>query len=388
MVKTKSSQPKSGKLNEPQKDLASPSSNTTAKQSPTNNVSHQSEITEQSNGTNNVVSQSTSQNVSETAKQKSPKIYYPQLPKATDRAGLFRLLSYAYNVNTAYHSGKMKDGFITVVRLEDDCKISYSLNNTENDTASRITVSVREFLKQDTRIKICEYLFPEQQITEDNQVKPESYIMPDRFDERQSEAICFDKGYHLVLAPAGCGKTDILAERVRRAIYNGVNVDDMLCLTFTNRASRGMRSRVQIIIGNKANDLFIGNTHRFCSKFVYDNNIVSQSSAIMDEDDMLSVINGLSDYVIEDKEDKIDAASLDFDDRKRFNAVIQVQHLMVQYRLGHPKSVTLSQESDFVDNEKTVRFYSPQQFASLCREAGLSVSIASLLLYTIILKRI
>lgn len=379
MVKTKSSQPKSGKLNEPQKDLASPSSNTTAKQSPTNNVSHQSEITEQSNGTNNVVSQSTSQNVSETAKQKSPKIYYPQLPKATDRAGLFRLLSYAYNVNTAYHSGKMKDGFITVVRLEDDCKISYSLNNTENDTASRITVSVREFLKQDTRIKICEYLFPEQQITEDNQVKPESYIMPDRFDERQSEAICFDKGYHLVLAPAGCGKTDILAERVRRAIYNGVNVDDMLCLTFTNRASRGMRSRVQIIIGNKANDLFIGNTHRFCSKFVYDNNIVSQSSAIMDEDDMLSVINGLSDYVIEDKEDKIDAASLDFDDPKRFNAVIQVQHLMVQYRLGHPKSVTLSQESDFVDNEKTVRFYSPQQFASLCREAGLSVSIASLL---------
>lgn len=60
----------SRKLNsgdEPQKDLASLSSNITAKQSPTNNVSHQSEFTEQSNGTNNVVSQSKSQKVAESA---------------------------------------------------------------------------------------------------------------------------------------------------------------------------------------------------------------------------------------------------------------------------------------------------------------------------------
>ena len=51
-------------------------------------------------------------------------------------------------------------------------------------------------------------------------------------------------GYHLVLAPPGCGKTQILTERIRRAHDQGIAYDDMLCLTFTNRAARGMRERI------------------------------------------------------------------------------------------------------------------------------------------------
>lgn len=57
-----------------------------------------------------------------------------------------------------------------------------------------------------------------------NPENAEPYVLPNRFDVKQREAICLDKGYHLVLAPAGCGKTDILAERVHRAIHNGVGV--------------------------------------------------------------------------------------------------------------------------------------------------------------------
>lgn len=205
------------------------------------------------------------------------------------------------------------------------------------------------------------------------------YQMDPRRDEKQRETICIDKGYHLVLAPAGCGKTDILAERVYRALCNGVDVEDMLCLTFTNRASRGMRSRINKVVGDKARELFIGNTHRFCSKFVFENNIISQSSSIMDEDDVLSVINSLSDFVMIDEHDKSDVASLDYNIHKRLTAVLQVQHLMKQYRLGHPQSVVLSKESDFADTERTVRFFSPQMFATLCREAGLPISIGSLL---------
>lgn len=55
-------------------------------------------------------------------------------------------------------------------------------------------------------------------------------------DGFQKRVITIDSGYHLVLAPPGCGKTDILAERVVRALSCGVTPDDMLCLTFTNRA--------------------------------------------------------------------------------------------------------------------------------------------------------
>lgn len=67
-------------------------------------------------------------------------------------------------------------------------------------------------------------------------------------DEFQKKVITLDSGYHLVLAPPGCGKTDILAERVVRALSCGVPLDDMLCLTFTNRAARGMRSRILILL--------------------------------------------------------------------------------------------------------------------------------------------
>ena len=134
------------------------------------------------------------------------------------------------------------------------------------------------------------------------------YILPSRFDDKQKSVIFLDNGLHLVLAPAGCGKTDILAERVYRALCKGVNVDDMICLTFTNRASRGMRARVRKLIGDNANDLFIGNTHRFCSQFLFQNNIINQSSAILDDDDILSIINSYSNYVIGNADHNLDAA--------------------------------------------------------------------------------
>lgn len=208
------------------------------------------------------------------------------------------------------------------------------------------------------------------------------YVIHKKFDEKQREAICLDSGYHLVLAPAGCGKTDILAERVSRAIHNGVNIEDMLCLTFTNRASRNMRKRVKDNLKDRANELFIGNTHRFCSKFVFENNLINQTSAILDEEDTYSIIlniertlNGTDDAI-----EEIDIAKLDFDQRKRLTAVAQLQHLMVQYRLGHPKSVRLYSESDYISNDKSDgKFFSPEQFALLCKEAGLPISIGSIL---------
>ena len=64
------------------------------------------------------------------------------------------------------------------------------------------------------------------------------------FDPCQQEVIEAGGGWHLVLAPPGCGKTQILTERIRRAHSQGVAYADMLCLTFTNRAARGMRERM------------------------------------------------------------------------------------------------------------------------------------------------
>lgn len=69
--------------------------------------------------------------------------------------------------------------------------------------------------------------------------------------------------------PPGCGKTQILTERIRRAHDQGIAYGDMLCLTFTNRAARGMRERIaQYIEGADLSQLYVGNIHKYCSRFL------------------------------------------------------------------------------------------------------------------------
>ena len=54
----------------------------------------------------------------------------------------------------------------------------------------------------------------------------------------------------LVLAPPGCGKTHILARRIFHAnAMHSIEFDKMLCITFTNRAAREMKSRITAYFG-------------------------------------------------------------------------------------------------------------------------------------------
>lgn len=114
-----------------------------------------------------------------------------------------------------------------------------------------------------------------------------------QFDTKQLQAINASNGYFLVLASPGCGKTDILAERVATAVENGVNLSDMLCLTFTNRASRGMLDRISTRFGNNdtdQQDIFVGNVHRFCSNFLFSHGLLNSRYCIIDEEEMTDIL--------------------------------------------------------------------------------------------------
>lgn len=94
-----------------------------------------------------------------------------------------------------------------------------------------------------------------------------------------------------MLAPPGCGKTDILTERIVYAHAQGVEYRDMLCLTFTNRAAKGMAQRIADRTGNPVpDDLFVGNIHRYCSQLLFNEGIVNHNSAIIDEGDVENII--------------------------------------------------------------------------------------------------
>lgn len=111
------------------------------------------------------------------------------------------------------------------------------------------------------------------------------------FDPWQREAIEISGGRHLVLAPPGCGKTDILTERIVHAHAQGVEYRDMLCLTFTNRAAKGMAQRIADRTGNPVpDDLFVGNIHRYCSQMLFNLGLVNHNSAIIDESDVDNIV--------------------------------------------------------------------------------------------------
>ncbi len=115
--------------------------------------------------------------------------------------------------------------------------------------------------------------------------------MERHFDPWQREAIEISGGRHLVLAPPGCGKTDILTERIVHAHKQGVEYKDMLCLTFTNRAAKGMAQRIADRTGNPVpDDLFVGNIHRYCSQMLFNQGIVNHNSAIIDEGDVENIV--------------------------------------------------------------------------------------------------
>lgn len=112
-----------------------------------------------------------------------------------------------------------------------------------------------------------------------------------KIDGAQKKVINANDEYNLVLAPPGCGKTEILTHRIIKAHEDGVPFSDMLCLTFTNRASRGMIDRIRQNINDPCvSDITVGNVHRFCSQFLFDNKIVPSDTCILDEIDTLSSV--------------------------------------------------------------------------------------------------
>ena len=61
--------------------------------------------------------------------------------------------------------------------------------------------------------------------------------------DEQQQVVAISAGRHLVLAPPGSGKTELLSQRIVRAAESGIDPARMLCATFTNRAAFEMRAR-------------------------------------------------------------------------------------------------------------------------------------------------
>src|SRR3954462_6715843 len=80
----------------------------------------------------------------------------------------------------------------------------------------------------------------------------------------QAKAVAHSYGPLLILAGAGSGKTTVLVSRTGRLIEDGIAQPGEICvLTFTNKAAKELKHRVQLKIGARAKGLWAGTFHSF-----------------------------------------------------------------------------------------------------------------------------
>jgi DNA helicase-2/ATP-dependent DNA helicase PcrA len=113
-------------------------------------------------------------------------------------------------------------------------------------------------------------------------------------NKEQKEAVLYTEGPLLILAGAGSGKTRVLTHRIAYLVKEkNVHIRNILALTFTNKAAREMKERVENLLGEMADDAWISTFHSSCvrilrrdvDKLGYDRNFV-----IYDTADQLTVV--------------------------------------------------------------------------------------------------
>jgi len=101
-------------------------------------------------------------------------------------------------------------------------------------------------------------------------------------------------GRYLVLAGAGSGKTRVLTYRVAHLLKTGVRPEEILLLTFTNKAATEMMSRVRDLTGINTNRLYGGTFHSIANRFLRQHGYLigyHSSFTIIDQSESYQVIN-------------------------------------------------------------------------------------------------
>ncbi len=123
---------------------------------------------------------------------------------------------------------------------------------------------------------------------------------------QQTEAVRHGEGPLLVVAGAGSGKTKVLTCRIAHLMEEGVRPDQILAITFTNKAAQEMKSRVAKLVGETARHIWLYTFHSFCARILrveiaklggYESNF-----SIYDASDSLNLIKScLKEMNLDDK---------------------------------------------------------------------------------------
>ncbi|MGQ8364540.1 DNA helicase II [Glaciecola sp. 1036] len=119
----------------------------------------------------------------------------------------------------------------------------------------------------------------------------------DELNDKQREAVAAPNGDMLILAGAGSGKTRVLVHRIAWLMeVESISPFSILAVTFTNKAAREMRGRVERLSGGALNSMWMGTFHGLAHRLLrlhYEEANLPQNFTIMDSDDQYRLIKRL-----------------------------------------------------------------------------------------------
>jgi len=90
----------------------------------------------------------------------------------------------------------------------------------------------------------------------------------DHLNPEQKKAVLHNQGPAMIIAGAGSGKTRVLTYRIAHLIREDVDAFNILSLTFTNKAAKEMRERIESVVGTEARNIWMGTFHSVFAKIL------------------------------------------------------------------------------------------------------------------------
>ena len=122
-------------------------------------------------------------------------------------------------------------------------------------------------------------------------------LLLDELNDKQREAVAAPNQNMLILAGAGSGKTRVLVHRIAWLIeVEKISSYSVLAVTFTNKAAKEMRARVEKLMGNSLHSMWMGTFHGLAHRLLrlhYDEAKLPQNFTIIDSDDQYRLIKRL-----------------------------------------------------------------------------------------------
>lgn len=171
---------------------------------------------------------------------------------------------------------------------------------------------------------------------------PEAHGYLKRLNLEQREAVESIEGPLLILAGAGTGKTRVLTTRFAHILLTGkAQPHQILAVTFTNKAAREMRDRIETLIGNTVDGLWLGTFHAICVRMLRRHAAyagLTSHFTILDTDDQLRLVKQVMELAGVDTKRWTPAAMLGVIQRWKDRALT-------------PAGITPAEDTDFAQNK-------------------------------------